>query len=406
MQTRLWRFSVLDRAFFRDGRPFNMGEMTWQESQFPPSGRTLQGAIRAAVLEGLDADFKDFAAGQPCYRDEKGQRRDLKDMLGDASSLGRLTLTGPFLTKNEHLLYPAPLDLVRAKGGGFNLLCVREDAPIHCDLGQVVLPRAAGAGVKTQEGKYLTAAAMQCYLAGDIRDVRLPNACEDAAATLWPLRAAQWDAPGLADLEPKMGLERDDDTRTAKDNMLYSVAFVRLRPGVGLGTFVQGLDSQLEPPAGWLQHLGGERKLAALSITDAEPLPWPAIPALAADDRGLRFKLVLTTPALFDEKGTTWHPAGFVEPQPSGGAKHWSGTIEGTGATFDVVSACIGKRIRIGGWDIQNKSPHPLTAYVPAGSVYFCRASEGERANIERLHGSKIGRKTEYGFGHILVATW
>lgn len=71
-----------------------------------------------------------------------------------------------------------------------------------------------------------------------------------------------------------------------------------------------------------------------------------------------------------------------------------------------IVSACVGKPQKIGGWNMAANAPRPLTCYIPAGSVYFCQAPEGEITNIKQMHRQKIGLKTEYGFGHVLIGIW
>ncbi len=409
MPGELWQFEALDRLFFRDGRPFNAGEMAWVESQFPPTGQTLQGALRAAVLTHLGADFEAFRKGQPCVSDGKGGLRSLKDELGKDDSLGKLDLTGPFVLKDGPLLFPSPLDLVKIEAGGYELLCVDEAHPIDCDRGRVCLPRARVPGVKTQEGKYLTASAMVGYLAGNVTGVRAPLSQDDTAASLWPLFADKYDQPALADREPKIGLERDDDTRTAEEGMLYSVGFVRPRPGVSLGLVVAGLDHANVPTRGRLQPLGGEGKLAGIEIVKDQPMVWPNMPALNAQNGWLRFKLVFTTPALLDEKGRSWLPQGFTECK-SGSSTVWRGSLTIPSSTIssdvEIVSACVGKPQKVGGWDMAENAPRPLTGYIPAGSVYFCRAPEGEIANIKQMHRQKIGLKTEYGFGHVLIGIW
>ena len=175
MTVKLWQFEAIDRLFFRDGRPMNLGEMTWVESQFPPTGRTLQGAVRAAVIQSQGKDFDDFRNSRDLA---------LKATLGDADSLGQLKLTGPFLSRNGNLLFPAPLDLVKNEGGGFELLCVNEAQPMYCDLGLVLIPRGQRPGVKTQEGKYLATAAMKDYLAGSLSAIQMPTGPKDYAVTL------------------------------------------------------------------------------------------------------------------------------------------------------------------------------------------------------------------------------
>lgn len=412
MSGELWQFEALDRLFFRDGRPFNAGEMAWLDSQFPPTGQTLQGAVRTAVLVHLGADFEAFRKGQPCVSDGRGGLRSLKDDLGDPGSLGKLDLTGPFILKDGQLMFPAPLDLVKAEAGGYELLCLDEANPVDCDLGRVCLPRAKSQGVKTQEGKYLTLAAMQRYLAGKVSGLQLPASQDDTAATLWPLFADDYKRPGLTDREPKIGLERENATRTAREGMLYSVAFVRPRRGISLGLVVEGLDQANRPTGERLQILGGEGKLAGIEIVKiAKDLSmiWPNMPVLNAQNGWLRFKLVFTAPVLFDEKGRSWLPQGSTG-NTGGGSTVWYGSLIIPNGTkidgVEIISACIGKPLKVGGWDMARNEPRPLTGYIPAGSLYFCRAPENEGDKIQQLHGTKLGLKTKYGFGHALVGNW
>jgi CRISPR-associated protein Cmr3 len=415
MSGKLWKFEALDRLFFRNGHPFNAGEMAWLDSQFPPTGQTLQGAVRTAVLVHLGADFEAFRKGQPCVSDGRGGLCCLKDDLGDPSSLGKLDLTGPFVLKDGQLMFPAPLDLVKTDTGGYELLCVDEEKPIDCDLGKICLPRAKAVGVKTQDGKHLTAAAMAGYLAGDVKGVLAPTSQNDTAATLWPLFADDPEKPGLADREPKIGLEREDATRTAKEGMLYSIGFIRPRHDVSLGLVVSGLDPANTPAGKRVQALGGEGKLAGIEIGGeiGDKSAWPVMPTLTAQNSQLRFKLVFTTPTLFDKEGISWRPQGFAEDK-SGSSTVWRGSLivpNGTSiGDVEIVSACVGKPQKIGGWDMAMNNgkggPRDLTCHLPAGSVYFCRAAESELANIRKLHGAKLGLKTEYGFGHVLIGIW
>ncbi len=390
-----WRFEALDTFFFRDGRPFNAGESVWIDSQFPPTGRILQGAIRTAVLTHLGVDFEAFAKGSehsPCTHGG----RDLTDALGNAISLGKLTLTGPFLTLDDERLFPAPLDLV-GHDGGFVLL--RPGDAVHCDLGPVSLPRASGHGLKTQEGKYVQRQAMEKLLAGNAEDiVSVWHDGPNVAGNLWPLFTETPDAPALADREPKIGLARDNDKRTSEQGMLYSIAPVRPRKGVSLVILVDGLDPSDCPSVPFCQRLGGERKLARVTV--GRPPSWPAMPSLSQHDGRFRFKFVLTTPAYFNGG---WLPTGFNQISLAGQTA-WRGNLHGV--TCDILSACVGKPQKIGGWDMANNQPRADETYVPAGSVFFCEADAGQTQDFSALHGNKIGANTEYGFGHLLVGNW
>lgn len=46
----LIEIKALDTLFFRDGKPFTMGENHWTDSLFPPNMSTIYGAIRTAYF--------------------------------------------------------------------------------------------------------------------------------------------------------------------------------------------------------------------------------------------------------------------------------------------------------------------------------------------------------------------
>ena len=46
----LIKLDPLDTLFFRDGKPFSMGEETWGNCIFPPSPSVIYGALRTAYF--------------------------------------------------------------------------------------------------------------------------------------------------------------------------------------------------------------------------------------------------------------------------------------------------------------------------------------------------------------------
>lgn len=397
----LWHFTPLDTLFFRDGRPFDAGETQAATSRFPPSGYTLQGAVRTALLRGQGVDPAAFARAAQGRAPAEGQMGRLLAAIGNADGLGNLRLCGPFVTCNRELLFAAPLDLYRAKDG---LGRLQPGPPVPCDLGAVRLPTAVATGIKPLEGYWLPAGAMARLLAG---------ALSLAPADLFPLfppKGRPRDA--LAGEEYRIGLARDNQGRTARSGLLYSATRVRLREGVGLAVVVDGLDPGLLPAQTMVQQLGGEGRLAELAVVPAPSGPgdplWPTAPPLSPADGILRFRLILTTPALLHgeapgEDKPGWLPRGFTRTT-AGGATVWRGELGGVRLT--IVSGCISKAVRLGGWDLARGEPRPLEPLIPAGSVYFCEADSTQRDAVLRLHGAQIGQRTEYGFGHVLLGCW
>lgn len=358
----------------------NAGESYWIDSQFPPTGLTLQGAIRTAVLYYTGADIDAFTTGDPCL-DDGGS---LKNEIGSAKSLGNLKLTGPFLHNNGELLFPAPLDLMSNRYGQRALLKPANIAT-ECDLGRIRLPAVDGEGYKVTENSYVNHHDMAKLLNGEADGVEQI-----------PLIAVSAEEKGLADKEPKMGLARNNRTRTSEEGMLFSIAPVRPRPGIGLSLRVQGIEPEHLPQQAFLQKLGGEGKLTGICVSDKDII----MPKARITQQGetLRFKLVFTQPALMPDG---WLPESFVQ---AANKEYWFGPLNA--CEVAIISACIGKAEKLGGWNLENGSSKTHKAYIPAGSVYFCEAQAKDRESILKLHDTKLGDNCEYGFGHVLVGCW
>ena len=398
MTSKIWEFSAADNWFFGSGNPMNAGESGWRESQFPPTGLTLQGAIRTAVLYFTGADIENFKKGLDCLPENGGS---LLAEIGCAKSLGALDLAGPFLSRNNELLFPVPLDLLykakhaREINAPAYVFLKPATTSVECDLGHVHLPVMNSSGYKVLENHYLGYADMLKALKGEGDGLKPIPLFSDEA------NPSRKHCESLADKEPKVGLARDNQTRLNKDSMLFSISSVRPRAGLSLKSRVRGISpAHTPPPSGFLQQLGGEGKLAEINITDcrADNFQIPE-KQLKIVDKKLRFKLVFIQPALMPVAG--WLPENFdSEPTEAG----WVGELNHSPVT--IVSACIGKSLKFGGWDLEKSESKPHQAFIPAGSVYFCEAEKQYLPQIEKLHDSKLGDKQQLGFGHVLLGLW
>ena len=208
MTTTRWEFEALDTLFFREPAPFHAGEggQAGQQSLFPPSMNTLQGAIRYHL-----------ALGQGC---KPGEDKLWPNELGDNDDLGKLHLHGPYLYNDRGSLFPAPLFLLRKETLDIQGNSVKRyyrlklGNEVLTDFGRVRLPVMPKGlvGAKPMEQSWLTREAMEKVLAGDV----LHSSTEEVfnSCDLWLN-------------EPKVGIKRDAATRTAKDSMLYAVNMVR-----------------------------------------------------------------------------------------------------------------------------------------------------------------------------------
>jgi CRISPR-associated protein Cmr3 len=188
--------------------------------------------------------------------------------------------------------------------------------------------------------------------------------------------------------EPRVGLERDLATRTAKEGQLYSTAQIRPHNGeLKLGVMVGGIEEAWHPQEPLLIPLGGEGRLARVEVVDPPEL-FPT-PPNAFDGQGdmVRFMVILATPGWYENLSDV------VRKGPPG--------LPG-----NCVSACIGKLQRVGGWDLQRRKPRPLEPILPAGSCWFMEASAKEAKTILEWHGKVSGHKAQYGFGKLLIGNW
>jgi CRISPR-associated protein Cmr3 len=375
MTLKAYSLRPVDSWFFRDGRPFNQGEKTQTDvqSMFPPFATTVVGAIRASLARSMSwKGYGDWSA-------------EIKAKLGDGQNLKPLKFQGPYLIRNMNgridPLFPAPLSILgkpssdEEKSWTFASLSPVKEG-INCDLGKGVrLPAAKNAtGMMSLNGFFLTQEDMGLALHGE--DLQGINPIP--ANSLW-------------ELEYSVGIARNCLTRTAEEGMIYSAQKVRLRHEVALAMHVGGLDNETKLQTTLL--LGGESRMA-YSEQLARPVDMIEAPALQSSGGVIRLTVTHITPAYFD--------GGLPGP-----GKELPGV---SGAK--VISACLERPLRIGGWDSVpdkngiRKGPISLRPFIPPGSTWFCEAETGLAEKIRKLNGCHIGGYSDFGFGQILIGSW
>ena len=364
------RFEPVDTLFFRGGTPFTADSAPQDgvESLFPPHPATTVGALRAALAL--------------CNGWIGGGRwpEPLDEILGDGpGDLGALAMDGPFLLQDCEPLFPAPRHLLGSNEAGqwTPRLLLRPGPAVACDLGDAVrlpeAPQTAGEtqGFKPGDGFWLTRSGMEAVLRG-----ALPT--EDEVVS----RCKLWSE------EPRIGLKRDGDARTAVEGMLYSTRHVRLQRGVSLGLRVAGVPDEWTLPIGRMVPLGGESRLAECREWDGDVTFDIPLKMIA---NGRRAMVIALSP-LDIERDV------YCGRQPLtdfGGAR--------------VVSACLDRPQRIGGWNSFAREPLPLRCVLPPGSVLFCEMPESELCREIVATGTglvRLGARQEWGFGLTALGSW
>jgi CRISPR-associated protein Cmr3 len=376
-QYRWLKLEPVDAWFFRDGRPSNRGEdQSDLESEFPPNAATVVGALRAALAREHGWNGRGSWAGDA----------NLKSILGDGfDDLGQLSFLGPLLMEGEEILWPMPRHIVghtvevHDDGGnlgyGFQPTGMLEPSPepVLCDAGHMRLPKRkepeaiageAASDTKRPEplsGAFVTTAGMSKILSGqrpDIADCRRPDQ--------------------LFNLESRVGIQREDATRTTGQNAMYSPRYVRVKSGISLAVGISGLPDDWGLPP--LVPLGGESRMASVERVEQTP----AFPS--GETAGDYHLAISVTPAHFSD---AWWGAG-----PNDNAAKLSQAL-----SRRIATVMLDRPQRIGGWNSVDACPLPLRPFVPPGTVWWIESSE--TGNSRQL---QVGQSIAYGYGLTLIS--
>lgn len=361
----------LDVLFFRDARAFGAGADHRARTLLPPPPPTFHGALRT------------FLAWQRGWR----PGAPLDPALGSADDPGPLRVRGPFLGRRVgeevSTRHPFPADAVAlSDGAGLRLAprCLREAAGVASDAGRELPWAVAGDGERLAEGPpaALEARELLRYLRGE--DVRPSAGGRGFGLGL-----------GLARPEARVGVALDRGRRTVREGYLYTAELARLLPGAVLVG-----DAWLEggplPEEGVLP-LGGEGRLVSFRAHPDDD--WEVDEAARSADGARRISLYLLSPGPF--------PAGSWPPGLEGGG----GVL--AGRRVRVEAACLGRPVRVGGFDLARGRPRPSRWAVPAGSVYRLELLDGgaDEALVRALHGRSLfpagSPEERLGWGQVLV---
>lgn len=352
----------VDVWMFRDGRPFDAGEDHLAASRFPPHPTVMQGALRSHHLVVKGVDLTDSAA--------------IRAAVGTASDYGPLRMRGPFLARREDgtvtRYHPLPADAAiedgqlpargAAQGGG---LRARPVKPREAPSGVIASVQTALLLWPEDEPRKVTGSFW-------LREDRL-------AEYLAGRSTAVTSSAHLFAFEDRLGIGRDDHTRTAREGALYQARFVRPCPEVGLDLVVHGLEGW--PPNG-VVRMGGEGRGGRYCASNSAEWPAPPTPLPR------RFKLYMATPALF-ERG--WQPGEW--------GRFFAGAVTLRAAAIRGFEA-------VGGFDMAEAKHKASRRYVPAGSVYFFECDGPAHLRPGLVNDAVTDDGAEIGFGQILIGEW
>jgi len=352
---KTFRLRALDTLFFRDGKPFSMGEETWAKGIFPPYPSTVHGMLRSVY-----------------FSDHLNQ---LSGANTPADPTTRLTIYGYLPSLNGAPAFPIPNDLYaidksknqkallfkfRESDAGGGIISSYKHAFVLETHGNVKIEELGGKALLRKE-------VFENYLngkAGEYPFERITQYVED---------------------EPKIGIGRDFNTRTASEGKLYRVSMQRPQGKEGEITFLVKFNGITLPEKG-LSRFGAEIK-----AIEYENYSFPNI-SNPLDDNDTHFKIYLASPAVFEEG---LYPGEWFKNH---GLK--------------LLAAASGRHQYIGGFDLSKQEPKEMRRAVPAGTVFYIEETGVKKAgsvkhllhegSIYNLAPSNNSYKEEYqkrGFG-------
>jgi len=380
MSRTTWKFSGLDTLFFREARPMETVDGSVSQSVFPPPIRTLMGSIRTVLGEQNNINWQEF-------RKEKTNHKHYF-LIGYGDDLNQLKFQGPWISYHKQRIYPAPLNLMaRFQGKNISELKFLEMGQAQaCDLGNKVrlasLPKGFE-GSKPLEQHWLKKEGFEAVLNGQVPKLDTIVSKDD-----------------LYILEPRLGIARNIELRTAADGMLYQTCHLRLSPEVCIEVDVEGIPDDKVTKNTLITRLGAEGRLAEIEIDDKTP---PAFPLSQTTGNRDGFIIYLMTP-LRMESTTSWQPLPSFKSDESNGQTVWKGEL--AGLELQLITSITGKTLREGGWDMANDGPRAVQSLIPAGSAFYCTTEHDLQTVINTLHQQQIGNDQQLGRGTVAIGIW
>jgi CRISPR-associated protein Cmr3 len=350
----------LDTLFFRDGKPFNMGEEVWADGIFPPPPSVIYGALRTAYFAEHGGIEK--------ANTEEDPTKDLE-------------IKGIYLKIDETLHLPLPLDCVKEKddedGRAFELEYKKSDGIISsCPVDDLLTPEEKDIKIENIDGGIFSWGQFESYINRNCDSEYYFLKLTDYALS-----------------EPKTGIGRKNETHSSQESNLYRVGMRRLESKMEFQRQTESLSIIIDfcfgkdkniPETGFLK-LGGEGKAVEYKCYDDEI----KAPELNKNfQSGTIFKLYLSTPVVF-KKG--WIPDFIDEDNLKGNYNN---------TEVKLLTACVGKPISIGGFDMKARKPKTMRKAIPAGSVYYFKILEGSMQINSSYQGKIVENDlSKEGFG-------
>jgi len=343
------QIEALDTLFFRDGKPFEMGDDTWASGIFPPPPSVFYGALRSAYFaENMNEFGKANTPNDP----------------SKSLEITKIYLSISPQISSIDLIFPTPLDLIYPKNITRTIPEKRKEFNEGIFKLKKLLPKEVDKKTEASSSKLPNILTYN----ENVEDIANSIIYKTQLTNYLAGIGNEYEVKLLSKIlkeEPKIGIARKNETHISDDGALYRITLRRMDD---IKFYVEYQLDTLKTQKTIIK-LGGEGKTAVLDST----IPKDNIEYNSPDFEANEFKLYLFTPAIF-KKG--WLPDWIDE-----------NTLEGNYNGVDLVltHCAIGKPEHIGGFNMAEKQPKYMRKAVPAGSVYYFKTKNNQPINPKNI---------------------
>lgn len=368
----------VDTFFFRDHKPFSMGEVAKATGWFPPRPGTVYGALRSAYIH-RHSDFRTFY---------KGNDPKIKRWMGTPEKHGDFSIRSVWLYDAQGVVLPLPLDyqVVKTEKGekALPLILRQEDEKENW----------ASVGTEWRlyaSGNEKSASSADAYLSESVWREKAAFHRDISSIA----RADRW-----LQREPKIGIARDNLTMRAREGMLYQLPMHRFKEQ-GKGTTGLLVLCDRAPSFDDVRYvlLGGEGRPWHLTTLQRDRFLYSKEEEeklIQQIQERQMARIILLTPAIW-ERGT--RPKCYDEE-----TQEWD---LGGDLRVKLLTAAVGRPLVIGGWDMKKNRPKRRQYAVPAGSVLIVKVKKEQAEQLVRtIHSKKLTDDLEHeGYGCAVCGT-
>lgn len=343
------KIDALDTLFFKDGKPFTMGDDSWAQGSFPPSPSVIYGALRTA------------------YFLQHPDKINTVNTTEDPTK--NLVIKKILFFCNNDIYFPLPKDYVHEKNNSeseaFILKLIKNSFISSSGLEYQLQPENNSEVENVENGifRWHTFVKSQTKKLNSVSYIKLSDFIIE---------------------EPKVGIGRENYSRTTAVGKLYNVNMLRLTKldnnfqNKSIHLIVEFTGIELNEKG--LFKLGAEGKFVNYSkFSLPDDLSFKNI-----NYSGNIFRLYMATPAIF----------------LNGSSPDLNKNEMLKDFNLELIANAIGKPTYIGGFDMAENKPKKMYKAVPAGAVYYFRTKDDINLIAKKLNGNSISEvNSNEGYG-------